>query len=564
MEFVIGLFVVVLGLLIFGFFFRKKRYADIDRLEEWKLNIINRPVLEELSKVKQLNMTGETEEMFEKWRNTWDEIITSELPDVEELLFDAEECIDKYRFSKSKEVQRNTSDKLKKIEDKIQVILDELNELVGSEEKNRIEIEELKEGYRVAKKQLLAHRHAYGKAALPLERQLEELVNIFSLFEEATNNGNYLHARELVLKIRAYMKELEEKMQHIPDLFVECQSYLPSELTELRNGYTEMIESGYVLDHINLASELLKIEKTLANYVELIEKAEIDEVQKGLLEVKDQINLLYDMFEKEASSKQYIYANKNAVMKQVSDITYDNDKLKVDLIAVQGSYHISEPDMKLQRSFEKQIASLSKQFEQIQANIEENSLGASIISDKLKELENSLARIKSEQDAFIQKLSDLRKDEIEARETIKELRIKLNQSVKWLNKHNVPGVPEHIRAYLEETKEAIEDVDMKLDETPLDMASVHIFLEKAVDMVEKHVEAMRELIKTVLLAEKVIQYTNRYRSRNSGVQAALQAAENQFRNYEYESALESAAAVLEKVEPGSIREIKVHLDFDEE
>lgn len=563
MEFVIGLFVVVLALIIVGYFFKKKKYADIDRLEEWKIKITNRPVLEELSKVKQLNMTGETEEMFEKWRNEWDEVITIELPGVEELLFDAEECIDKYRFSKSKEIQRNISDKLKGIDHKIQRIIDELNELVGSEEKNRIEMEDLKESYRVAKKQLLAHRHAYGKAAKHLEQQLEEIVSIFSLFEEATENGNYLHARELVLKIRSYMKSFEEKMQCIPDLFVECQSYLPGELTDLRNGYLEMVESGYVLDHIDLASQMVDIEKTLQDYVASIEKAEIDEVQKGLDDVKEQINHLYDLFEKEAASKQYIFSNKDRVYDKVSEVTFNNNKLKVDLIAVQGSYHLSEADSKLQKKFEKQIATISKQFEQIQAKIEENSLGASIIADGMKELEKTLESVKSEQEAFIQKLIDLRKDEIEARESIKDLRLKLNQSIKWLNKHNVPGVPEHIKGYLDETKEAIEDVELKLNETPLDMGSVNIFLEKAVSMVNQYVETVRELIQTMLLAEKVIQYTNRYRSRNAGVQSALMAAENDFRNFEYEAALESAAAVLEKVEPGSIKEMKIHLEFED-
>ena len=51
-------------------------------------------------------MTGETEEMFENWRIEWDAIITDHMPEVEELLFDAEELVDKYRFSRSKEVQR--------------------------------------------------------------------------------------------------------------------------------------------------------------------------------------------------------------------------------------------------------------------------------------------------------------------------------------------------------------------------------------------------------------------------------------------------------------------------
>ena len=53
-----------------------------------------------MSKIKHLKMTGETEEFFERWREEWDEIVTAHLPKVEELLYDAEENADKYRFKK--------------------------------------------------------------------------------------------------------------------------------------------------------------------------------------------------------------------------------------------------------------------------------------------------------------------------------------------------------------------------------------------------------------------------------------------------------------------------------
>ena len=38
------------------------------RLEKEKLQIQHKPIFEEMTKIKQLNMTGETEEKFERWR----------------------------------------------------------------------------------------------------------------------------------------------------------------------------------------------------------------------------------------------------------------------------------------------------------------------------------------------------------------------------------------------------------------------------------------------------------------------------------------------------------------
>lgn len=119
MGFVIGTIVIVLSILLLGYFTRKKYYKEIDRLESWKIDILNRPVLEEMSKVKQLNMTGQTEELFDQWRKEWDEIVGGQLPNIEDFLFDSEEYIDKLRFNKAKEVQVKIETILTDIEEKL-------------------------------------------------------------------------------------------------------------------------------------------------------------------------------------------------------------------------------------------------------------------------------------------------------------------------------------------------------------------------------------------------------------------------------------------------------------
>ncbi|HZH62547.1 MAG TPA: septation ring formation regulator EzrA, partial [Metabacillus sp.] len=96
MEVLIGLVLLICILSGAGYMFRRKIYKEVDRLEARKIEVMNRSIIDELSKVKELKMTGQAEELFEQWRSEWDEIITSQLPEIEELLFDAEEFADKY------------------------------------------------------------------------------------------------------------------------------------------------------------------------------------------------------------------------------------------------------------------------------------------------------------------------------------------------------------------------------------------------------------------------------------------------------------------------------------
>jgi len=97
MEYLLIIILLLVAIIVYGFLKRKKIYAEVDRLESWKLRILNEPVTDEIAKVKQLNMTGQTEEKFESWRVTWDEIVTNELPAIDDLLFEAEEAADRYR-----------------------------------------------------------------------------------------------------------------------------------------------------------------------------------------------------------------------------------------------------------------------------------------------------------------------------------------------------------------------------------------------------------------------------------------------------------------------------------
>jgi septation ring formation regulator len=563
MDYILGAIVVVLIGIVLGFFFRKKHYGAVDQLEAWKIDIMNRPILEELSKIKQLNMTGETEEMFERWRKEWDAIITVHIPDVEELLFDAEEYIDKLRFNKSKEVQRKIEWKLKEIEGSIEKILEELNQLVGSEEKNRVEIEELKEAYRTSKKTLLAHRHTFGPAATRLEVLLEQVVEVFEEFEKATENGNYLKAREHVLKIKSLLQDLSKKMELIPNLLVEIQSSLPTQIEELKDGYKEMEEKGYILEHIQFEKNIQAIEKTLEVFREYIFKAEIKEIEDGMQELRDRINVLYDLLEKEAIAKQFVNLHSDRIQDELANVQYENDQLKTEISFVQQTYHISESELEAHRQTEKQLSLIMKRYEIFKTKLEQNQTAFSVLADDMREIEKTMSELRQEQQAFTSKLKALRKDEMEARETVQELRRKLSLSNRMIAKSNLPGLPIQYKEYLGEVKESLDDVQQKLDEKPLDMASVQIFLEKAVTTVDKFYEMTKKMIEQMYMAEKMIQYGNRYRSRYPRVADRLRSAEQKFMNFEYESAVEEAAAVLEEIEPGCLKKLEFELDLEE-
>jgi septation ring formation regulator len=556
MEYIIGGIVIAIALFLTGYLMKKKYYKEIDRLEGWKMDITDRPVLDEMSKVKQLNMTGQTEELFERWRNEWDDIVTGQLPGVEELLFDAEEYIDRYRFKKAKEVQQAIEESLAGIEDKIKSLLAEINELVGSEEKNRTEIDELKDLYRECKKALLAHRHTYGKAETILGSQLDEAYAKFQDFEDRTANGDYLQAREIVLTIQTQLDSIQKKMEAIPDLLVDAGSNIPSQLLEVREGFREMEQQGYILGHVEVEKETESLEKKAAEYLAMIERTETVEAHEGLEDIKQRIDALYDLLEKEVYARKFIQSHDEKVRTELYNAKDANFMLKKELGIVQQSYHLQEKDEETHSLLETKLTKLFKRFEILEHKISNQSSAHSVLGEELEYIKNELEVLSDEQVHFAEKLQALRKDELSAREKVKEISKKLSETIRLVSKSNIPGLSQNYRYLMEDTKESIQNVIDKLDEKPLDIPAVQQYLEIAVMTVDKAADSTAEMIETVQLAEKVIQYGNRYRSKYPSIAKALREAEDSFRNYNYKEALEQAASSIEEIEPGALKRIE--------
>ncbi|GGJ67817.1 septation ring formation regulator [Anoxybacillus voinovskiensis] len=556
MEIAVTMLLLASGGMIYNYMYRKKMYREIDRLEAWKIAIMNRQVTEELSKVKQLNMTGETEQLFERWRQQWDDIVTIRLPEIEEKLFDVEEFLDKYRYAKAKAVLREIEQALRKIEEDIQTILHELDELVGSEEQNRTEIEQLKTLYREAKKTLLAYRHTFGEAEENLARKLEEIQQGFQRFEELTNDGNYLAAREAVFVLKQQLTDVSNMLQEIPALLTECQTAVPAQLSELVEGYQEMKEAGYILDHLDIEQEIAKQQEKLPQCLDMIRTLELEEAKRLLEEIKSDIDALYDLLEKEVLAYQYVKTEMGQLQEQLEQLDEEAKQTGAETLFVQQSYRLSTKDLEKYRSIEKQIQQLAKRFVFIQARALEERTAHSLIKEELESLAGQMQLLKEEHEQFREMLQTLRKDELAAREKLREMRHQLSEAVRYVKKSRLPGLPETYKLQLDEAKDLLTTVSLRLDEKPLNMEAVQQALAAAAALVERVSEQTISMVEQADLVEKVIQYGNRYRRRYSSVKEGLEEAEQLFRQYEYEQALEQAVATVEAVEPGAFERVR--------
>lgn len=561
-KYIIIAIIVLIALIVVGFMIRRKHNSEIERLEHEKHQIQNKPILEEMTKVKQLNMNGQTEELFESWRNSWTQVMDVHMPKIDSLLFDAEDSIDKFRFKRATAIEKEIQERIQQSDEQMSRILKELEQLIGSEEKNRVEMDSLKEQYRAARKTLLAHQHSFGAAAVPLEKKLEQFGPQFEEYDRLTENGNYLQAREIVIGLDQEAQHVFNLLQDIPSLLTDVQNKIPSSIHDLRSGQREMEEQSYYLEHLEMTDQLDKLDEELVLMKESIIQLEIEDAKIRIEQMKDEIEAFYDMLEKEVMAKRYVDKHRHPTERRLAEVTSITRQTSDEAAYVQQSYRLPEKEAEIPLVCLKQIETLQKRYDLLAQRASEDQLAYSSLQDELTLISTDLESLYEEQDRFSNSLKNLRIDENRARTNLDELKRLLHETDRMVHKANMPGIPEEMDVRLEEAEEHIYLVMQSLQEVPLNMKLVDNYLAKADKCIHEVHAKSKEMLENVLLIERIIQYGNRYRASHPRMNQRLLEAEAAFRQLRYSKALEEAATAVEEVEPGAMKRIEVLVKED--
>lgn len=557
MEYIIIAVIILLALLIIGMVFRKKHNAEIERLEQLKLQLKKKPIMEELTKVKQLNLNGQTEEMFERWRNKWTEIMDVDIPKIDATLYDAEESIKRFNFPKASKLEKQAEVKIDDADQQIAVIFAELDELIGSEEKNRSEMDLIQDKYVRARKNLLAHKSSYGAAAEPLEKRLESFVQRFEEYDQLTDEGNYLRAREMVINLSADSAQAFMLVDDIPMMLTEIDDKIPEDLVQLRLGKQEMEEQSYYLNHLGLTEKIEEIEQELAVLKKQLETLEVSDSKSRVDEIKDRIDAMYELLEKEVAAKHYVDQHLMDTERHLQVVARDTQELEEESRYVQHSYKITDQEAAIPKTCLEKVEQLAKRFELLSTRLEEDQSAYSSLQDELMHIREDLSIVDSTQMDFTDALKNLRVEENKARIHVEELRRRLQETDRMLHKANIPGIPKDMDVRLEEAEEHLFVAMRALREVPLNMKLVDNYMEQAETSITDVELKAKEMVENVLLVERIIQYGNRYRKTNPQLHAHLLEAEESFRHMRYTKALEEAATAVENFEPGSMKRIEV-------
>lgn len=556
MEYIIGAILAIIVIITAGLILRKRLYDKVDYYETWKLDVMNRNIAAELSKMKDLNMKGDTKVNFEMWKEQWDTILTEELATVEELLYDTEKAADKYSFPTAKKHMKEMEMVLLATEDKIETIVTDVHALLETEEKNRQAMETLVPQLQELRKFLSQNRYKFNKADVRFEADMDEMKEIIDTYDELIEAGNYDGATEQVEQLDERMNRIKEELDEFPGLYKKCKQELPAQLEELTTGINEMIKEGYSFNQTELLVEIGHFQSRLLDATATLEKAGAEDVKPLIPEIEDRMKEMYNQLEDEALARNFVEAKMPNYEQALEAFAGQFGNTIEEVEVLKQAYHFEASELEKYHSLEKQLTDTRQQLQGLLLKVAEKQQTHSSLRTELEQAFARLQQIEAEHELFKQSIDNLRKDELVARNELQSMNEQINKINRQLRGSNLPGVPNFIWRLMEEATGKSNDVLVALGKEPLDIMEVQQALAEAKSTVEQTIESTNKVLEQAFLTEQVIQYANRYRSSFPELATRLEESERLFRKAEYELALENAAQALEELEPGALKRIE--------
>lgn len=548
LKFLLFSLVVLLVLWLAGTLYRYVVYRQVDKLDAWKADLEHRPFSEQLSRVKNLKLSGETEVNFEKWKSDWEDILNTALPKLEEMFIDIEDFARHFRFIRSHQLLNETKQELLRIEQSLDKIVSEIDQLTASEAESREDGKKLEAEYHELRASLQKQSFALGIAYPVLHEKNKKVALLFQTFHEAQENGDYFRAQDLLNEIKQDMAHMSAAIQKMPELIEQVENEIPQKMKELEQAVQEMKDKGYSLKHTQIEHRLVTFHEWKQPVIGFIENSEIELLQKWKDETLEEIEKMFDQLEDEVNARAFVFSTVKTLPEHMEDIDQQANALSEEIAQIKQSYSWdAEWDESLEE-LQQQLSELKRLYAECQ--VEEDALYELYpkLKPVLERFQEKHQLFQQHMQAFLDQLAEVREDELKAKEVFERLKRTMNRLKTDLKKSNLPGLPDYVESGIKMADEALLELKKDLQRVPLEITRVQHHIKEAEAQVESLSKVVQMTIEQAQRTEFLIQYANRYRRRDQHVQTILEDAEQAFRQYEYREALEFVEEALDQAD----------------
>ena len=530
----------------------------ISELDIEKNQLINVKILTEITKVRALVKTDNLKKKLEDWDSTFNKIKDKMLPELTDEISEVDFLVDKYDFKGAIRKMASIEMKIDKLRRQSQKLIEEIQIITNSEERNRALITKLKVEYRELQSKFNNNEKEYGDLVKILKKEFKKTDEKFIKFESAMDNNDYVEVEKVIESLENKLNWLKEILESIPTILLMATVLIPGKIEETKLQYSRMIRDGYPLDYLKVDYNIEEINKKVKLILSNVEKLELDDVEIELKTILEYFNTLFGDFEKEKECKDlYKEGSKKFRYKleKVNKVVYD---IYIQIDDIKVKYDLTDEEIHRFSTLNKNLEEINVNYKNLLEQGKTKTIAYTKLHDDLETIELKLSRLQDDLDYQLKSITSMKDDEYRAKEQLNTIQDLLKQSKLKLKDYKLPVIPSSYYVELKEAQDAIKEIVKELDKKPIVIKILNIRVDTARDLVFKIYNKTNDMIKISSLSEKMIIYGNRYRSTYKEIEQGLEKATTLFYKGQYEESLKTSIEAIKIVEIDPLSKIKVN------
>lgn len=547
----VAIAVILILAYVTAIFLRKRNVSRLTALEERKEELYNLPVNDEVETVKNMHLIGQSQVTFREWNQKWVDLSLNSFADIENHLFEAESYNNSFRFFKAAHKIDQIESQIGLIEEDIAAIRNALSELEKQESKNSGRVLHALDLFESLQHTVAEDSEKYGKALPEIEKQLENIQSEFSQFVTLNSSGDPVEAAAILDSTENHILALTHIVERIPALVETLTKELPEQLADLEEGYRKLLDANYHFTETDIESRFQLLHESLKNNQENIRQLELDNAEYENNRIQEEINALYDIFTREIEAQKVVENLLSTLPTYLNHLKENNQVLVQDLERLTKTYLLPESDGNHVRRLQAELAALDTAIMEVTEDQGESTQAYSALEEQLEMLQSNLKDIEDEQISVSERLAQIEKDDLNARQKANVYVNRLHTIKRYMEKRNLPGIPQSFLKLFFTASHNTEDLMAELEQPQVNIESVKRILEVVTNDMEALETETYDIVQYATLTEQLLQYSNRYRSFDERIQEAFNEALEIFeKEFDYQASFEKISQALEVAEPG--------------
>ncbi|HEO4344144.1 TPA: septation ring formation regulator EzrA [Streptococcus agalactiae] len=547
----VAIVLLVIIAYVVGVVIRKRNDTLIANLETRKQELVDLPVQEEIEQVKLLHLIGQSQSTFREWNQKWTDLSTNSFKDIDFHLVEAENLNDSFNFVRAKHEIDNVDSQLTIIEEDIVSIREALEVLKEQEEKNSARVTHALDLYETLQKSISEKEDNYGTTMPEIEKQLKNIEAEFSHFVTLNSTGDPIEASEVLNKAEEHTIALGQITEQIPAIVAKLEDDFPDQLDDLETGYRRLLEENYHFPEKDIEQRFQEVREAIRSNSDGLVSLDLDRARDENEHIQEKIDKLYDIFEREIAAYKVAHKDSKIIPQFLAHAKSNNEQLGYEIKRLSAKYILNENEILSLRSFTNDLEEIETKVLPSVENFGQEASPYTHLQILFERTLKTLTTVEENQMEVFEAVKTIESVETRARQNMDKYVNKLHMIKRFMEKRNLPGIPQDFLSTFFTTSSQIEALINELSRGRIDIEAVSRLNDVTTNAIANLEQATYLVVQDATLTEQLLQYSNRYRSFEQNVQKSFEQALYLFEvEHNYKASFDEISYALETVEPG--------------